>query len=408
MYLSELRGNWRPLLAAALGLSIGHGSNIYITSIFSPHLIVAFGWSTPQFAMLGVTIVFAIAGMPIVGRLADIFGARRVAAVGLMGAPLCYVLFSLSWGPFWYFFVVAMLQTVFVGTTTTSTVYSRLVAERFAKARGLALSITAVSPPAVVAVLAPLLSGFVDRAGWRAGYLALAGVCALCGLAVFLLIPRKRQDVARGTEGSAREARKAYSRVLANASFRFILVGMMLCSVTLIAFGSQLKLILLDKGLTSDRATAMISLLALGTMTGRLASGLALDRFAVHLVAAIALGVPAAGLALLASPFQSPAAIALAVAFIGFANGAELDVAAYLIMRHFPIELYSTAFGVLSAGMAVAAAAGSLLLGLTLEATGSFDPFLLMSSALTLVGSGSFLLLERSAMRERRRIGDAG
>jgi hypothetical protein len=66
---------------------------------------------------------------------------------------------------------------------------------------------------------------------------------------------------------------------------------------------------------------------------------------------------------------------AIAVALIGFASGSELDIAAYLIMRHFPIELYSTAFGVLSAAMAVAAASGSLLLGATLKLTGSFDLF---------------------------------
>ena len=46
---------------------------------------------------------------------------------------------------------------------------------------------------------------------------------------------------------------------------------------------------------------------------------------------------------------------------------------------------------------AVAAAAGSLFLGSTLRLTGSFDPFLLASAALTLVGSGTFLLLERAA-----------
>jgi MFS family permease len=397
MYLAELRANWRPLTAAAIGLSIGYGSNVYVTSIFSPHLIAAFGWSKAQFALLGITILIAIAGMPIVGRLTDVFGVRRVALVGVAGTPLIYVLFSLSPGPFWYFFAVAVLQVAFVGTTTTSTVYSRLVAERFGGARGLALSITALSPAAVVAIMAPLLGGFVERFGWRAGYLALAAGSALCGATVMLLIPRDEGETSLRATASAGSTRVAYGQVLANRPFRIILGGMTLCSVTLIAFGSQLKLILLDKGLSSPQATAMISLLAIGTMAGRLVSGLSLDRFAAHRVAAVVLSLPAFGLALLANGTHLPGAAAAAVLVIGFASGSELDVAAYLIMRHFPVTLYSTAFGVLAAAMAVAAAAGSLFLGATLQLTGSFDAFLLASAAFTLVGSGAFLLLERSA-----------
>ena len=68
-----------------------------------------------------------------------------------------------------------------------------------------------------------------------------------------------------------------------------------------------------------------------------------------------ALGVPTFGLALLGSGYPAPGAVTLAVAIVGFTNGAELDVAAHLLMRRFPISLFSTAFRLLSATMAIAA-----------------------------------------------------
>lgn len=399
MYLSELRLHWRSLAAAAVGLSIGHSLNMYIASIFSPHLIAEFGWTKPQFALLGVTILLAIVGMPLVGRLVDIFGVRRIASVGIVGMPLVYLGFSLSFDAFWYFFAVTLLQVAFVGTTTTSTVYTRLIAERFNRARGLALSIIAVTPAAVVAVVAPFLGGFIDSFGWRAGYVALAVASGVGGIVTLALIPRdalerRKPNDRRGT------TRAAYAAILRNRSFRMILIGITLCNLTMIAFSSQLKLILLDKRMESDDATAMISLLAIGVMLGRLTSGIALDRFPAHLVAALVLGMPALGLALLGSGLTSPALIAAAVLLVGFATGAELDVAAYLVMKHFAIEVYSTAFGILAAAMAIAAASGSMILSASLHLTGTFDAFLLISAASTLAGSILFLFLGRVPRRE--------
>jgi MFS family permease len=403
VYLSELRRNWRHLLAATIGLSIGYGSSTYVTSLFSPHLIGEFGWSKAQFALLGATMLVAIVGMPIVGRLVDVHGVRRVALIGLVGMPLTYVLLSLSSGVFWHFFAVTFLQVAFVGTTTTSTVYTRLIAESFGNARGLALSIAAVTPAATVAVATPFLAGLIEHHGWRTGYLVLAAASALGGFATFALIPRPRGE-AEASRAAPHRTRQSYAAILRNRAFLVILFGMSLCSVTLIAFGSQLKLILLEKGLTSGEATTMISLLAVGVIAGRLASGLALDRFAAHRVAALVLGTPTLGFVLLASGLNEPAPVTGAVLLIGFATGAELDIAAYLLMRHFPIAVYSTAFGILAAAMAIAAAAGSLIQSATLKLTGTFDAFLLAAAALSLIGSASFLLLERAGAGDRQGI----
>jgi hypothetical protein len=42
-YAGELRSNWKPLLAATLGLAMGMSLQGYINSIFAPQLVKEFG-----------------------------------------------------------------------------------------------------------------------------------------------------------------------------------------------------------------------------------------------------------------------------------------------------------------------------------------------------------------------------
>lgn len=399
MYLGELRLNWRYLVAAAVGLSFGYAINAYITSIFSPHLIREFGWTKAQFAMLGVTIIIGVVGMPIAGRLTDLFGTRRMAMVGVILSPLLYLVLSLAEGSFAYFLSITILQVTLVGTTTTTAVYSRLIAQRFDRARGLALSLIACSPPAVAAALAPMLGAFIDAWGWRAGYVAVAVATALGGgiaLALLFTVTDKPRET---QAGQSHRTMAEYRAILRNAAFRIIAVAILLCNLTHTVIASQLKLILLDREMSSDFASGMISLFAIGTMAGRLFSGFALDRFPSQIVAALVLGSPGIGLLLLGSGGTATPLVALSVLLIGLATGAELDIVAYLVMRFFPVEVYGTAYGMVAAAIAVSSALGSLFLSLMLGATGSFAPYLLITAVTTVGGAALFLLLRPSSHR---------
>jgi MFS family permease len=147
-YLGELRMHWRSLLAASIGMGCGYMLNMYLGSLFAPHLIEAFGWSRAQFATTGTTILASLIALPIVGRLTDAYGARPMATVGVIATPLIFVGYSLLNGSFAVYFALSVVQIMVVGGTTTSTVYSRLIAQDFDRTRGLALAIAACTPPA--------------------------------------------------------------------------------------------------------------------------------------------------------------------------------------------------------------------------------------------------------------------
>ena len=398
-YFGELRTNWRTLLASAIGLGAGLSINSYVVSVFAPHLLEAFGWSKAQYALLGTTIMAMLFCLPFVGRLTDVFGVRRVALIGVVSTPLSYFAFSRFDGEIEAFLFLTVLQVIF-GSTTTATVYSRLVAERFTRARGLAFALVACWPAVVGAIGVPMLTHTIETHGWRAGYEALAVFSAIVGAIALLLIPSSANDGTRPV-ATRQRARTDYGALVRNPTFWLIVAGVFLCNLPQTLNSMQLNLMLIDNGATTTQASMMVSLFAMGVIVGRFACGVALDRLPSHLVAAAGMGLPAIGMFILASSLDTVGALSAAALLLGLSMGAEGDIYAYLVVRHFGVQIYSSVLGLTTAVLGIATSVGSVILSLTLARTDSFAPFVLFSGVITVVGSALFLLLGRESVARR-------
>ena len=389
-YWGEFRTHWRPLLAATMGLGFGIGLSAYTMSLFAPKLIAEFGWPRSQFALLGSMGLLMLIAQPITGRLTDRFGVRAVSTVGVLAGPSAYIAFAMQPGSIRAFFAIAVLQIV-VGTLTTSPVYTRIVAERFERARGLAFSLVMTGPPLVGAVLAPLLGRFIESEGWRNGYLLMGGITMAFGLIAVAMTPPHIGT--RPDEDVPVESKAGYGVIVRNPAFWVLIIGMILVNFPQGLVSAQMKLMLMDSGAQSQTATWLISIYAVGVMVGRFACGLSLDRMQPHHVAALTLSMPAIGMMLMASPFDATIVLALSVAMMGLAQGAEGDVAAYLVSRRFGLNVFSLVMGLVGASIAGGAALGSLTLSYTLGLWGSYAPFLVIGACVTLVGALLFLTL---------------
>ncbi|OHC98659.1 MAG: MFS transporter [Sphingomonadales bacterium RIFCSPLOWO2_12_FULL_63_15] len=389
-YWGEFRTHWRPLLAATMGLGFGIGLSAYTMSLFAPKLIAEFGWPRSQFALLGSMGLLMLIAQPITGRLTDRFGVRAVSTVGVLAGPSAYIAFAIQPGSIRAFFAIAVLQIV-VGTLTTSPVYTRIVAERFERARGLAFSIVMTGPPLVGAVLAPLLGRFIESEGWRNGYLLMGGITMAFGLIAVAMTPPHIGT--RPDEDVPVEPKAGYGVIVRNPAFWVLIIGMILVNFPQGLVSAQMKLMLMDSGAQSQTATWLISIYAVGVMVGRFACGLSLDRMQPHHVAALTLSMPAIGMMLMASPFDATIVLALSVAMMGLAQGAEGDVAAYLVSRRFGLNVFSLVMGLVGASIAGGAALGAVTLSYTLGLWGSYAPFLVIGACVTLVGALLFLTL---------------
>lgn len=400
-YLGEIRTEWRALLSAVLGLSSGLMMVSYVLGMIGPSLIAEFGWSRSQMAMVGALSIGAIFVMPIVGRLTDMTGVRRMASIGVVTCPLLFLAMArvttiAGYGTL-YFLIAAIL------VTTTPAVYCRTIVQYFVKARGLALGIALAGPSATVALGGPLINNFIADHGWRAGCMLTAAIAAIGGLAALMLLPPERRgpDANAGKPGRTRED---YRRVLTSPAFWIIFIGVILSTMPNSIMMSQMNLILAENMASGKDASIMISAYAAGTIVGRLISGAALDRYSPPLVAAIGLAAAGMGVLLLASGFDSPSVVFLAVLIVGLSVGAEGDVIAFLVVRNFGVRLYSTVHSITSTGTAIASVMGAVLLSYTLKQYEQYAPFLTVCGILAVVASFLFLFLPRNPQVEDEKV----
>jgi len=398
LLLGDLRAGWRALLAVSLGLASGLPLQPFVMSVLAPRLVMAMHWSKAEFAGVAAAAALTIPAYPIVGRLADRFGVRVVGGIGLAAMTAGYCGIAALDGSISHYIGILLVQVAF-GAMTTGPVYLRLIVRDFDRSRGLALAIAVSFPAVVAAVASPLLARYIESDGWRAGAIAVAIWTLVAGIAALVLVPAKTGDDVP-MDGPALK-RAGFREVFANRTFRRLILITVLVSMPLVLSNAQLALVLVDNGLDAATASAMVGLFAVGTIGGRLGAGVALDRFAARLVGAITFSLPAFGMLLLASPFDQPVVLGLAILSIGVAFGAEGDVLAFIVSRWFPIGNYGTALGMLFAAAGSAAGVGAAMLGLSLNRAGTYGPFLVFGSLSVILGS--ILLL-----RLPERMSDAG
>jgi LPXTG-motif cell wall-anchored protein len=390
-YLGELRTNWRPLAAATAGLSAGLSLSAYTNAAMGPQFLAAFGWSRSDFALTGAITLLTFVFLPFYGRLADLFGVRRIAAVGVVGLPACWIAYAMMSGPIWQYFAINVVL-IALGVTTTPAIYSRLVATRFEAARGLALAIAISGPPLLGALGVPVLDVINRNFGWRAGCLAIAATIAVVGVVALVLVPGHNGDPE--AVAGERKAGRDYRAIGRSRVFWILLAGVLLCNLYHSVTTTQLGIMLGDAGAGADVAV-LITVFATAVIVGRFVCGVALDRLPAQVVAAVAMALPGLGCLLIASPWNGIGVLAVAVCCLGAAWGAEGDVIAYLVARHFDLGVYSSVLSILSAVIGVSSALGAVVLSRMLAATNSFDGFLVLAGAAAFIGGASLLLLRR-------------
>jgi MFS family permease len=403
-YLGELRDNAKPLAAASLGCGTSLPLFAYTSSVFAPHLIKEFHWSRAQFALIGLTMLTTIFILPFIGRFTDRLGVRRVAMLGTVLVPLCFVGYALQWGNF-YYFMACSVMVMAVGSTTGPLVYSRLIAENFVEAQGLALTILNCVPAALAMVCVPLLNWTIIEYGWRASYLGMGALALVGGVSALMLI--KPHKVKPGDTAPVKpalthsSARADYRVILRSKVFWVIVAAMFLSMLHTPLHASQMNIMLLDNGITTQQAASMVSIYAFGTLVGRIACGLALDRYSTRAVTAISMGLPALGFLLLGTDLNTLPVIGFSMFLVGLSVGAESDVMAFLVSRYFNIRIYNSTLGLILCVTFLTSAIGAGTISLSLKLTDSFSPFLYLVSGTITLGALLFLLMPAGRTSEK-------
>ena len=393
--LSEWRTGWTVVLGAGIGSATGLGLLFYVSSLFVLPLSEAFGWSRGQIgAATGLSGIGAFAA-PLIGWLVDRFGLRPVVTVCTLVASGCYAGLATMQGDYWVYVALAMGLGLF-GLGTVGFVYTGLVAAWFDKSRGLALGVAA-SGVSFTAILAPpLMQMVIDDFGWRAGYWALAGMAALVGLPLVLLLLRPRG----GPAEPALEVERAHGaapsvhigEALRSPVFWLLAVALFCINTAGTGALSQLSPLLREKGLSPEVAAYGITVYAVGLMIGRLGCGLLLDHVPVSRVAFVFTVLPALGALVLLQPDLLVFVALGAALIVGLQQGSELDIMAYSVSRTFGLLKYTSIFGFTFVAGIIGNTFGAYAFGTLFDMTSSYDLALIVSAALFVFGAFCFLM----------------
>lgn len=399
---NEFSKGWTILLAGMLGVACGASPIPYnIVQFTVGPLGEEFGWTRFQ-AYLPITIYGVIASFlaPVFGWFADKYGARKVALGSLFafGLSLAAVALTPVGDSQTTFYIYCSFWVVIglVGIGSTPVTFSRAINLWFYKHRGLALGILLLGTSFTAAIIPQLANWSINSFGWRNMFFIVALLPLAIGLPIGLLLFREPREDERPAEMSAGSGQlTGVSLNQALRDYRFWLIFASIAGIAAIAGGAFAHLIpmLGDRGLTGEAAAGALGTIAFGLFTGRILTGILLDRFWAGFVAFPMLCLPAISCYILLGNDITFGMAAIAAFLLGFALGSESDLIAFLAGRYFGMAHYGKIYGMLYVPFGFfAAISPAFIYAAIYDSTGSYDA-ILFPAMFILVFCGALLLL---------------
>lgn len=375
---------WLVLLSCFIGMGLATPAILMLPmGLFLKSMTAEFGWTRTEFSsVIAIAALCNALVMPVAGYLVDRFGARPIIAIGTLLGCSAYAALSLarSYGEF----VAILVVAVTLGNLASYPAFMTLTQRWFDKRLGFALAITSTGLAAGVAVFSYLIARTIAAQGWREAFL-IVGVTALAiGLANVVFLVRDTATPPAGeakpatgqtnssTLGQAMQTRDFW---LYSASFTLIIFAVVGCNF-------HLPALLSDRGASVGAIASVVAIGSLGSLFGRLFTGIMLDRFSVRLVAGTFFVGQAIGFLLLRDGLQwvLPASFLL-----GAVQGAEIDVMGYVLARRFGRESYARIFGTCFGITLIGAIVGPMAMATIFDRTGSYDFGLMLLPVFPLV-----------------------
>jgi sugar phosphate permease len=397
---------WWIVVVAIIGQSCGIATVlVYTFAVFEKPLAHEFKSSRASIALAVSLLDIAVTlSAPLVGRLVDRYGTRRIIVASLFTLAACLVGLSYVQPPLWHLYLLYVLAGS-LGVATSPVTYSRVIANWFDRMRGRALGFSGIGTGLGAFIGPSLAQFFIDQRGWRYAYLGLAGFTLLLAMPVVAIFLRgSPEEVGLLPDGDSRsdspELHKARLPGLTLSEAAQTRTFWLLCGIFFVVAGcctgtiSHVASLLTDKGVSGRAAAFAVSMFGFASIAGKVGSGYLMDRFFAPRVAGAVFAAAAVGIAMLSYGVTANSAY-VAAFLIGLGIGAEADIMPFLISRYFGMhsmaELYGCAFGSYTLGNA----AGRYLVAAGFDITGSYRTPLAVAFVMLLIATFATFALAR-------------
>lgn len=410
----ELRRNWRTMacIIAGMFITLLPGSAF---SVFIGPLSQTFGWSVRTITLWSlIWSVGTILSAPLLGGLADHFGARRVVLGSLTGLSVIWAVFHAQMNSLFLFYLSAFLLGVVISGSSSVT-YGRIASRRFRAGLGTAFGLMSCGT-GLAAVAGPSMMEFIiARHGWREAFV-VAGLLALALVPIMFKWLDREPKAAPTTVIATAAATATPATVIAAPGlgyslqeavrmpvFWVIAVGTILYGVCTGGVNVNLVPFLTSEGFSTAAAASLIGLYGLASLVGRFATGIVIDRLSLNAATLMAfvLLIQAAAFAML--PLTTGPVRLAALLVYGLTVGAEADCLAYCVAKIFGERYFGRIYGLVGFTMLyVGLGVGPFLFALTRDLWGNYDAAFFGWAGLALAALPLFLVAGRAPLIEQR------
>ncbi len=372
-----MRGEARWLGSGFL-LMFGSGfGQTYFIALFVGHLKADLALSDGLFGSLYMAGTLASAALLMwAGKFVDRYSIRWFGVgviVGLAAMALAMASVASAW-----MLAVVLFGLRFCGQGMMTHVAMTAMGRWFNRKRGRAVSIAALGLPASEGMLPLVAVAVIGLIGWRATWIAVAGVLVLVAMpALVALLRRERTPSAApelsGTAGPEDETRHwTRGEVLRNPLFWALLPGVMAPPFILTGiFISQVAIVEL-KGWQLSWFAASFAVMAGVHVVAALISGWLIDRFGARRLLPIVL-VPLSLATFLLTVFDSPWVLPVFMVLVGFVVGGISTVNGALWAELYGTRHLGAIRAPVTAAMVFSTALAPGLIGVLLDAGVGFD-----------------------------------
>ncbi len=398
--LQEWRANWTLVLAAMIGMSFG-SVPVSTIGLFMQPLEESFGWSRAMIS--SGLLVFAAVGLPLTpfaGALVDRFGARRCAIPGVFLSGSLFAVFSLMTGASWMWWFIWLIYSI-ASLLIRVMVWNSAVSNAFDASRGLAIGLVLCGIALTQIIAPPLTNLLIEEYGWRIAYAVIGLGWGGTSLFFVLLFFHGRSEPAAATTKAvvADQTPKTtpggltLKQALRDPSMRLIAFSVTLSMAMAASIGTHIVPLIESSGTTRTTAASLAALMGLGSVSGKIVTGLLSDRIASRFLPAVVLSIPAVGYFLLLNSGGAAAWLGFGAFTIGFGSGGAIQLGAYLTTRYAGMRSFGSIFGVLSSLLGVVFGIGPVIAGWLFDKTGSYELILTIAVPTSIVAGLSISFL---------------
>lgn len=395
-----------------LCLLIMSGAGNFVYSLFVKPLEADLGWNRGDI-MVGFTIFFVMMGAasPIVGRIVDRHGARKVIPAGALVMGLGFVLLSLMNERYLFYFAYFLVGT---GAAAMGPVpASAVVSNWFRRKRGTAIGLMSAGIGAGGVVLSPIVGYLIPHLGWRNSYLALAVIVWVSIIPLCLLVIRTK-PAEKGlypdnvetaetatTAGSSASDSSGLTLKMALTTPAFWLIAAVFLSSNFSNMGAiQAQIPYLgDIGFPTETAAAALGAVGLGSAIGKFFFGWLCDKIAPKYACAIGLCLQLVAILMLMNvgPASPIAMVWLYAVTLGLSVGSWLPTMSMLVSTSFGLACYGAIFGVVNFIQNLGTGSGPLMAGYLYDSMHTYHWAFVIFASLYAIAIPAVLLVRRPA-----------